>query len=125
MKKLLIRYLLIVFTSAFIGCDSDEKIENYKSHEILIVTLEIEDDTAIEKVTLQSSHGQFTDSILQNEIGNNKSIKLKCPQKGEGTFSICVFTKEDTLCSEESYAEGGYRPKLKLKDNKFETLEWF
>jgi|GEM_PF-1930832 len=124
MRKIIFRLLVLITATALTACNSDEKIEGYKSHEILVVTLDIEDDLTIEKITLRSSYGQFTDSILRQEIGNKKTIKLKCPQKGEGLFSICVFTNKDTLCSKDSYIEGGYRPRLKLKNNKFETVEW-
>jgi hypothetical protein len=124
MSKIFFRLLVLISATALTACNSDDKIEGYKSHEILVVKLDIEDDLTIEKITLRSSYGQFTDSILRNEIGNKKTIKLKCPQKGEGTFSICVFTNKDTICSKDSYIEGGYRPRLKLKNNKFETVEW-
>ncbi|HRP90157.1 MAG TPA: hypothetical protein PKX92_08960 [Edaphocola sp.] len=118
------RLFVLTFLTALTACNSDEKIEGYTSHEILVVTLDIEEDLTIEKITLRSSFGLYTDSILGKEIGNKTTIKLKCPQKGEGTFSICVFTNKDTLCSQDSYIEGGYRPRLKLKNNKFETLKW-
>lgn len=124
MRKIFFRLLVLISATALTACNTDDKIEGYKSHEILVVKLDIEDDLKIEKITLRSSYGQFTDSILGKEIGNEKTIKLKCPQKGEGTFSICVFTDNDTLCSKDSYIEGGYRPRLKLKNNKFETIEW-
>ena len=124
MRKTNFRLLVLIFVVALTACNSDDKIEGYKSDEILVVKLDIEDDFPIEKITLRSSYGQFTDSILRQEIGNKKTIKLKCPQKGEGTFSICVFTDKDTICSKDSYIEGGYRPRLKLKNNKFETIEW-
>ena len=124
MSKIFFRLLVLISATALTSCNSDDKIEGYKSHEILVVKLDIEDDLTIEKITLRSSYGRFTDSILRNELGNKKTIKLKCPQKGEGTFSICVFTNKDTICSKDSYIEGGYRPRLKLKNNKFETVEW-
>jgi hypothetical protein len=124
MRKTIFRLLVLIFVVALTACNSDDKIGGYKSHEILVVKLDIEDDFPIEKITLRSSYGQFTDSILRQEIGNKKTIKLKCPQKGEGTFSICVFTDKDTICSKDSYIEGGYRPRLKLKNSKFETIEW-
>jgi hypothetical protein len=124
MRKTIFRLLVLISATALTACSSDDKIEGYKSHEILVVKLDIEDDLPIEKITLRSSYGQFTDSISRQEIGNKKTIKLKCPQKGEGTFSICVFTNKDTICSKDSYIEGGYRPRLKLKNNKFETVEW-
>lgn len=124
MRKIYFRLLVLISATALTACNSDDKIAGYNSHEILVVKIDIEDDLTIEKITLRSSYGQFTDSILGREIGNEKTIKLKCPQKGEGTFSICVFTNKDTLCSKDSYIEGGYRPRLKLKNNKFETIEW-
>lgn len=125
MRIKLICQSIMIYATALLSCKSSDKIEGYKSNEILVVKLDIEDDLTIEKITLRSSYGQFTDSILRKEIGNEKAFKLKCPQKGEGTFSICVFTNQDTLCSKGTYIEGGYRPRLKLKNKKFEMLEWF
>jgi len=124
MRKTISRLLILISAIALTACNSDEKIKGYKSNEILVVKLEIEDNLPIEKITLHSSYRQFIDSISKHEIGNNKTIKLKCPQKGEGTFSICVFTNKDTICSKKSYIEGGYRPELKLKNKKFETVKW-
>ena len=109
---------LIILTS----CNSEDKIDGLKSNEILVVTLEIADNIEIKEIILTSSGG--TDRITGEQIDDKKKIKLKTPQSGEGTFTICVYTQTDTLCSQDSYIEGGYRPKLKLKDNKFETLEW-
>src|SRR4051812_25910271 len=99
MDKRIYEVILILIVAALTACNSEEKIEGYKSHEILIVTLVIEDKIDIEKITLNSSYGQLSDSILRNEIGNKKTIKLKCPQIGEGTYSICVYAHKDTFCS--------------------------
>ena len=123
MRKLFFRLLVLISATVLTACNSDDKIEGYKPNEILVVKIDIEDELKIEKITLRSSYGQFTDIILGKEIGNKKSIKLKCPQIGEGTYSICVYTDIDTICSNDSYIEGGYRPRLKLKNNKFETIE--
>jgi len=123
MKRIRI-YILTIFTlTVLTNCNNDEKIEGLKPNEILVVTLEILDDIDIDEITLTSNGA--TDKIKGDQIENKKKIKLKTPQSGEGTFKICVYTKTDTLCSQDSYIEGGYRPKLRLEDNKFETLEWF
>ena len=123
MKRIRI-YILTIFTLTFLtNCNNDEKIEGLKSNEILVVTLEILDEMDINEISLTSNGG--TDKIKGDRIENKKRIKLKTPQSGEGTFTICIYTKTDTLCSQESYVEGGYRPKLRLKNNKFETLKWF
>jgi uncharacterized protein YcfL len=90
MSKIFLGLLISISATVLTACNSEDKIEGYESHEILVVKLDIEDDLTIEKITFRSSYGQFTDSILQNEIGNKKTFKLNCPQKGEGTFSICI-----------------------------------
>lgn len=115
---------MTIFTLPFLtNCNNEEKIEGLKSNEILVVTLEILDEMDINEISLTSNGG--TDKIKGDQIENIKKIKLKTPQSGEGTFTICIYTKTDTLCSQESYVEGGYRPKLRLKNNEFETLKWF
>jgi|SRR5690554_301275 len=122
MKRILI-YILTIFTLTFLtNCNNDEKIKGLKSNEILVVTLEILDEIEINEITLTSSGG--TDKIKGSQIENKKKIILKTPQSGEGTFEICIYTETDTLCSQDSYIEGGYRPKLRLKNYKFEILEW-
>ena len=123
MKKILLCILTIFTLTVLTNCNNDEKIEGLKSNEILVVTLEILDDIEINEIILTSNGA--TDKIKGDQIENKKKIKLKTPQSGEGTFKICVYAKTDTLCSQDSYVEGGYRPKLRLKNNKFETLEWF
>ncbi len=122
MKKTVIHTLTVFIIVFLTSCNNDEKIKGFKSNEILVVTLDISDNFDIEKITLTSTGG--TDEISGNQIENRQKVKLKTPQRGEGTFKICVYTLTDTLCSQDSYIEGGYRPKLRLKNKKFETLEW-
>jgi hypothetical protein len=123
MKDRSLKILIVILVTMYIACNSEDKIEGYQSGEIIVVRLEIEDDIQFEKITLTTNHG--TDSVLRSEIESRSVITLKCPQKGEGTFTICAYTNEDTLCSQEVYAEGGFRPRVKLKDSKFEVIEWF
>lgn len=122
MKKTLIHTFTVFIVGFLSNCNNDEKIKGLKSNEILVVTLNISDDFDIEKITLTSTGG--TDEISGSQIENREKVKLKTPQHGEGIFKICVYTPTDTFCSQDSYIEGGYRPKLRLKNNNFETLEW-
>ncbi len=122
MKKVVFRALFFLTLGA--ACNSGETITGYKSHEILVVTLDIEDSVTFNKITLQSSYGKYTDSVLGKKVNNKRTIKLKCPQKGEGTFSLHVITNKDTLYYRGGYIEGGYRPRLKLKNKKIETVKW-
>lgn len=122
MRKEIFRLLFLFISSVLTSCNSEDKIDGYKSNEILVVTIDIVDDFDIEKIILTSTGG--IDEILGNNIENRKKIKLKTPQFGEGSFKICIYTISDTLCSQGLYIEGGYRPRLRLKNKKFETLEW-
>lgn len=119
--KLDLKICLLFVLTFLTYCKSEDKLEGYKSSEIIIVTLDIETHEEIEIIKLFSSGGQ--DSILKREVDNKTTITLKSPQKGEGTFSICIYTIKNTWCSPESYVEGGYRPKLKFKSNKFEKIK--
>lgn len=123
MKK--IKVLAVIITTLIIltSCNSEDKIEGYKSNQILVVTINIIDEYDIDKITLSSTGGR--DEILGNEIENRHKVKLKTPQPGEGSFELCVYTTTDKLCSQEGYIEGGYRPKLRLENQKIELLEWF
>ena len=116
MKKIIFNVLLIFSLITLTNCNDYEK---------LVVTLEIEDNIDIKEITLKSKNGASKieiDKILGNKIENRKKIKLQTPHTGEGTFVICIFTQTDSLCSQENYIEGGYRPKLRLKNNKFQTI---
>ena len=121
-KKLIYIFMLFIFILLF-SCNHDEKIDGLKPHEILVVTLEIEDNTEFNKITLISTDG--TDTITIDPIKNKKRYKLKTPQIGEGMYKICVYTTTDTLCSKNNYIEGGYRPKLRLINHEFEQVKWF
>ena len=122
MRWTIFRLLFMITATVLTSCNSEDKIDGYKSNEIIVVTIDIVDDFDIEKITLTSTGGK--DEILGNKIEDRKNIKLKTPQLGEGTYTICIYTTTDTLCSQDSYIEAGYRPKLRLKNNKFETIEW-
>lgn len=122
MKRIRLSILTSLTYIILTNCNNDEKIKGLRANEILAVTLDISDDIDVKQITLTSTNGSV--KILGNQINNKRKVKLKTPQHGEGTYSICVYTATDTLCSQESYIEGGYRPKIRLKNNKFETLKW-
>ena len=122
-KKLATSLLFLAGLLPFMfSCSSEsEKIEGHKPNEIIVVTLDIGAQQGIEKVILLARGSK--DSIVKREINNQTTIKLKCPQKGEGTFSLCVYWSQDTICSKENYVEGGYRPKLVLRDKTLEVVK--
>src|SRR5690606_38592538 len=120
MQKLFIYLIALLF---FAGCHVEDKIDGYKSYEIVVVTLDVETTESIEKILLISGTNH-RDSILKQEMGEDFSFKLKYPCRGESTFCVCVYTDSDTLCSVDDYAEGGYRPRLSFKNNTFKTISF-
>jgi len=121
--KFFVTTFLFIFYFIFTSCNTNDKIEGLKSNEIIVITVNLEIFDRIEKITLVSKFGR--DSLIQEQIGDKRRIKLKCPMKGEGVYNICVYTEKDTICSNENYAEGGYRPVLKLKEKKIEFENFF
>ncbi len=90
---------------------------------MLVVEIEIEDNLEIEKIILNTATG--ADSILKDDINKNQKLQLETSLVGEGTYSIRIMMSNDTINLPEKYAEGGYRPKLKLKNDKIEVVRWF
>lgn len=124
MKEMKFCTLIFLNFLLFTSCISkDDTIERLKSNEILVISLDISHDIDIKQITLTSTGG--IDKVSANQISNKRKVKLKTPLSGEGIYSVCVFTTTDTICSQENYVEGGYRPKLKLNKRKFEIVEWY
>ena len=123
MRKLIIYILSLSLLPLLPSCNNEDKIEGFKANEILVVTLEIVSDIEIKQIALNSDAG--TVIISGNQVAKKDRVKLKTPQMGEGTYSICVYTATDTLCSKETYVEGGYRPILRFENKKFQTIEWW
>jgi hypothetical protein len=121
--KMKFKILLWCAWFAMVSCNSDDRIEGLKSGEILVVTLDISDMDGIEEVSLNTNGNEVR--ISRDQMGDGKNIKLKTPLLGEGTYRICVYTKMSVLCNAESFAEGGFRPKWKFENKKFEVVESF
>jgi hypothetical protein len=119
------KFLIFALITSIVISSCVRKKKNDSPHpsEFIIVNLKVEDDIEIFKIVLHTDDGR--DSITKEDIENKKEFELQAQQIGEGNFSICVFTKTDTLCSQDEYVEGGYRPKLILKNKKYEVLNSF
>lgn len=98
----IINYTITLFAMIIIaGCSNNDKIEGLKANQIIVVTVDIEDDINLEKVLLNSSGGK--DSLLNDQLADKRKLKLKTPLKGEGTYTICIYTSTDTICSQAGY----------------------
>lgn len=85
----------------------------------VVVTLTLAQFQNVQKVEFYKDQ-RLVKTVKQNELSKNSlgefvsaSTKLEFSYGGSGehTCKICVFTLEDTLCT-ELYTEGGYRPEL-------------
>jgi hypothetical protein len=90
-----------------------------KNH--VTVRVEIKTDKSIDKLTLISTYSKQT-----IELSGQTETVFIYPNPGEGEFKICCFFKDGTeLCSKGDYVEGGYSPKLEIRDNQIETVEFY
>ena len=90
-----------------------------KNH--VTVRVQINTDKPIEKLTLISTYSNQT-----VELSGQTETVFIYPNPGEGEFKICCYFKDGTeLCSKGDYVEGGYSPKLEIKDNEIETVEFY
>lgn len=91
----------------------------------LVVSLRLDAPGEVEKILLSSPTPEGRDTLYKDQIGTQQTVRLQCPQKGEGTVQICVFTKQDTICSDQLYVEPGYRPLLKMEGKQLKVLRNF
>jgi len=136
MKKIRISPILyIIILVLFASCNSDESIKGYNASEILVVTVNIEDHINIEKIVLDfefkekimsSKYSHYYNVIKKNDIGDNKTFKLKIPLKNltrkklTGSQSVCIYTNSgDIICSDKTYCSGGDRVELTFRNGEF------
>ncbi len=86
------------------------------------VLLEVEDSKEIHKITFQA--GDSLQTVLQSQLTSFDTILFSFDEEGEGTYKVCVYSINDTICTEQ-YVENGYRPKLKCTTNKIEVIDFF
>ncbi len=112
-------YLLLISTIFIISCSSKNKKENNiltigKENDVE-VTLSIEDKRDIKKIGFYS--GENSEFIDEKRIDSYNRIIYNFENKGEGTFKVCIYKINDTICT-ESYVEKGYTPKIEfVKDS--------
>ena len=105
---------LLVFLILAISCSNTEQSITFGDGDDVIVTLNIENNENIEEIEF-FSEVDFQ-SISKAEIASFKSFIYGFDNKGEGTFKICIYKLNDTICR-ESYVEQGYTPELIFKND--------
>lgn len=84
------------------------------------VSLTILDSKGIKKIEF-TSNGDHR-SVTENALAKYNAIDYGFNGKGEGTFTVFVYTNFDTLKSEH-YVEGGYHVKLECDSSHIKTLK--
>lgn len=112
-------HLLLIYTIFIIGCSSKTKKENniltIGNGDDVEVTLTIKSKKNIKKVEFYSNRN--SEFIYKKRIESYSRIIYNFENKGEGTFKICIYKTNDTICT-ESYVEKGYAPKIEfVKDS--------
>jgi uncharacterized protein YcfL len=103
--KSLKRFLLILTISILVGCSSDKQTLELGNGDDVIVNLEILNDEGISKIEFQANGN--IETVKSTDLNNYKSVSFGFNGKEEGTYKVCVYSINDTICSEH-YVEGGY-----------------
>jgi len=122
MKKTLIGVLIGIVISIIMFLIVDFfSIETRVPKNHVIVRLLIETEKSIDKLVLKSSSSNQTIELN----GQTETIFI-FPNAGEGEFKVCcIFKDGKELCSQSHYVESGYSPRLKIKDNKIMTIDFY
>ncbi len=108
-------YVSIICALCVMSCTNsrkeESKILNVGSGNDVTVTLTIKENTNIEKIEFYSGSDSVT--IGKKDIELHDEFIYKFENKGEGTFTTCIFKLNDTICAVD-YVEEGYRPKMEF-----------
>jgi hypothetical protein len=109
---------ILVLMMVLFGCNTNNKTElEIGNGNDVIVALELTDKKDIEKIEFQAN-GKM-ELVTDKDLNHYNVIKYGFNGRGEGTYRVCVYTKNDTICRVD-YVEGGYRPKLKCNAKRIE-----
>ena len=118
MKNNKVTYIL-VFMLVLFGCNTkNQSVLEIGNGKDVIVEIEITDKKDIEKIELQANGN--LEKLTNKDLDLYNVIKYGFNGRGEGTYRVCVYTKNDTICRTD-YVEGGYRPKLKCDAKQIEV----
>ncbi|MCX2743779.1 hypothetical protein OO013_07880 [Mangrovivirga sp. M17] len=116
LKALFLIHIMLVLVS----CSKDNPTLELGDSFDVIVSLEVLNPEGINKIEFQTIENSET--ITSADLQNYKSISFGFNCKGEGLFKVCIYTNNDTICSEH-YVEGGYRPELTCTKDKIAVKE--
>ena len=119
------KYYILLISIIFIsscGNKIDKETLTVGSGNDVKVTLKIDNNEDIEKVEFSTNCNLIF--INKKEILANKRFIYKFENKGEGTFSTCIYKLGDTICT-ESYVERGYELKLKFEKDSLIFTDFF
>lgn len=108
-------YLLLISTIFITSClNGNQKENNFLTigqGNDVEVTLSIKDKKDIEKIEFYSSGN--SEFIEKKRLESYNKLIYSFENKGEGTFTVCIYKSNDTICT-ESYVEKGYSPKIEF-----------
>ena len=106
--------------SIFTGCSNNQQTLKLGNGDDVIVDLKILNKQGINKIEFQANG--IIETVESADLKIYESVSFGFDGKGEGTFKVCVYSVNDTICSEH-YVEGGFRPELTCKNEKIEVKD--
>ncbi|MBA3900055.1 MAG: hypothetical protein H0X62_07585 [Bacteroidetes bacterium] len=106
------KYLGILAVSLLFSCKQDST---------LVVTVVLTDKDNVESLVLETP--DCKEVISKDNFGKGKEVKLRCSYTRESTYNLCVYFRNDTICTFENYVSYGMRPKYEIEEGKLEVLK--
>lgn len=103
-------FFSILITLTISSCVSDSKVLRLGKGNDVIVELDIVEKKGISKIEFRTGGG-IVEEVNSEQLKTYGIIYFGFNGTGEGTFEVCIYSSNDTICSEQ-YVEGGYRPRL-------------
>ncbi|MBO3116556.1 hypothetical protein J4050_07350 [Winogradskyella sp. DF17] len=113
-------FLLICIPFILFGCLSTSPCLDLGNGDDVIVNLQVIDNQDLNKIDFHANG--ILESVSSAQLKKIKTVSFGFDVRGEGMFKICIYVKNDTICSEH-YVEEGYRPKLVYYKGKLEVKE--
>ena len=107
------RALTSLILCALLSCSNNQHLKLGDSDDV-VVNVEIRDKSDIKTIVFRANG--LSQILNPTDLDQYTSISFGFDALGEGTFTLCVFSANDSICSEH-YVESGYRPKLSCTAN--------
>ncbi len=119
-------YILLISVVFSVSCIINKEKENKTlivgNGDDVAVTLIVDNKENIERIEFSSNENLV--SINKKDVVENDIFIYNFENKGEGTFKVCIYKQDDTICT-LSYVEQGYAPKIEFVNDSLIFTDFF